>query len=311
MVQSNLIWIPSLQDFKRFLEITTKDHRILSKSMNNDLEFIYSLNQLIKEKSIDDIVVDDLTLIDKYIICLYLRIFSIGNDLTLTINCPSCGASFKHIMDINEFMESGIDVLDKKYEGTAEINGFSANLGIPTIGREYDIIKHLELHKIKKQSLDGILTYNVISHIKSISIRDNEINFNDISVDNSIDILKRLPGSLFNKIKNEFITPISKSINPKILNLECKTPKCSPIDLELNLDNINDLLRLMFQESPVKILEEIYLLGRYGNTDPFYIDTLTPLERGIVVDAHITENKSGETKKEDPMTIGNMTDMGF
>ena len=279
--------------------------------MGNEVEFIYCLNDLIKEKSIEDIDINSLTLIDKYIICLYLRIFSIGTNLSLSISCPECLAEFSHVMDINEFMESGIDILDKVYSGEVSVNNFSAKLGIPTIGTEYEIIKHLTENKIKKESLDGILTHNVISYIKSITVSGTEIDFSKIPVNDSIKIFKTLPSTLFNKIQNEFIVPITEAIHPKILNINCKTKECNKkIDLELNLTNINDLLRLMFQETPLKILEEIYLLGKYGNVDPFYIDTLTPIERNIIIDAQIRENKS-EAPKQDKMTFGAMNDMGF
>lgn len=314
MIQSNLIWIPSLQEFKRFSEITTRDHRILTKSMHSDLEFIYTLNELIKEKSMENVDINRLTLIDKYIICLYLRIFSIGNKLSLSISCPTCGVEFSHNMDINQFMESGIDVLDKVYDESIDSENFSVDLGIPTIGNEYDIAKHLETNKIKRGSLDSNLTHNVISHIKSLTIKtpkQTTINFSEISIDDSIKIIKSIPITLFNKIQNEFISPITDKIHPKILNIPCKTKTCKNIDLELNLNNINDLLKLMFQESPVKILEEIYLLGKYGNANPFFIESITPIERELIIDAQIRENKSKDSKEAAPLTIGQMKDMGF
>lgn len=289
MIQSNLVWIPSLQDFKRFAEITTRDLRILARTLDNELEFIYTMNELLAEKSLTNININELTLIDKYVICITLRIFSMGDTIPLKAQCSTCGLSVDHMMNVNDFMTSGLDVLDKKYFMEITDGSFVVGVGMPTIGTEFDIVKNLEINKIKRNSVDSELIHKTLSYIQTLKIKDTVINLADIEFDNLLEIYKKLPGTILNKIQDEFIKPIADTITPKLFEIECKTKGCKPIVADLRLENINDIVRLIFRASPGDILEEIFLLGKLGSMDPFYIDSLTPAEKDVII---MLQNKS-------------------
>lgn len=309
MVASNLIWIPSLQDFVRFGEISSKEHRILAKTLENELEFINTLNRLIFEKCLDEIDLSSLTILDKYVICIYLRVYSIGQEITISADCPNCGNKFSKTVDINKFIESGISVLDKQYKETIKLGNFEITCGIPTIHREYDLLKTIEKQNIEKGSIDEAMTHNIISYIESIKIKNKCIELRDLKPEDQIKLFKSIPSNIFLKVKNEFISPICQTIRPSILNLECKTEGCESIEIELNMENINSLIRLLFQESPLSMLQELYFLSRYGKIDPFFLESLTPIEKKLIIDTHIKQNEKESSGKDN--TPPPMNEFGF
>ena len=102
---SYLIWIPSIQEYKRFSEFTTKHQKHLSKLTEEPLEFLFALNDIIKSLCVDNLNFDKITLIDKYIICVYLRMRCIDTDLKLKITCPNCGVEFDTNINLNDVIK--------------------------------------------------------------------------------------------------------------------------------------------------------------------------------------------------------------
>ena len=73
------IWIPSLQKYHPFKEIKLKHLFFLYKGSINEWDFNFSLYRLLKKLSFDPTLdIDKLTIIDKYVIFIYLRMLCIG-----------------------------------------------------------------------------------------------------------------------------------------------------------------------------------------------------------------------------------------
>lgn len=291
-MNSNLIWIPSLQTYKRFSELTTRHQKQLSKIVDDDLEFIFTLNSIIKDISIDDIDFDSLTLIDKYIICVYIRMICISTTLPLSISCPKCGASFMENIDINKIIEDNVEVLDKDYKKIIKVNQFEFLCDVPSVGKEYELLEYLTNKQIQKNSVDNIYTIHTFSHIKQMKISGNVCDFSNLSIDDTVSILTKIPYKPLFEIQKKFIEPLTNQLNPNILNVPCPTESCPPFKLNLEISNINDILKLMFQELPVEILRDIYYLSKYCNMNPFYVETLTPKERNTMIKFLSDENKN-------------------
>lgn len=281
-MNSYLIWIPSLQDYRRFGELTTLHQRRLSKLDEEDLEFLFQLNLIIEELCVDTVDLDKLTIIDKYIICAYLRMRCIDTALKLTMTCPKCGVDFTGTIDINDVIDSNVEVLDRNYNRTILVGDYQFDCGLPLMGTEYDLLKTITDRNINKTSPENMYSFHTMAHIKAMTIRGKSINFQECPIETTTLVLSQLPLKTIQKIQLEFVNPIAKMLNPSLLDVPCPTGTCPPFQLSLDLTNLNDIIKLMFQESPVEILREIYYLSKEG-VDANYVDTLTPKERSTMI----------------------------
>jgi hypothetical protein len=314
-MNSYLIWIPSLQEFKRFKEFKTKHQRELSKLADENVEFIYALNTILKKLCVDPINFNKLTIIDKYIICLYLRIRCIGEILPLTLSCPKCGVEFTENININNLIQNNISTLDQNYTKTISIDKYTVTCDVPLLSHEYDLLKFLETKQIDKSSVDHLHLFYTFSYIKNLTIKNTTIDFASIPLDDVTHILTEVPSKVIKAVQTEFMTPLSELFNPGILNTPCPTKSCPPFIIDLNLNYINDIIKLLFQESPLELLREIYYLSKQCHINPKYIDNLTPKERDVLMTFLIEENKAereAATASNKPkFDFGELTNEGF
>ncbi len=312
---SYLIWIPSLQEFKRFKEFKTKHQRELSKLVDENLEFIYALNSILKNLCMDDLNFNQLTIIDKYIICLYLRIRCIGEVLPLTLSCPKCGVQFIENVNINTLIQNNISILDKKYTEIIYIDNYSITCDVPLLSHEYDLLKFLETKQIDKNSVDHIHLFYTFSYIKNLTIKNTTIDFSSISLENVINILTQVPSKVIRAVQTEFMVPLLNLFKPGVLNVPCPTKSCPPFVIDLNLNYINDIIKLLFQESPLELLREIYYLSKQCHLNPQYIDNITPKERDVLMTFLIEENKADReaatTSNKNNLDFKQLADSGF
>lgn len=318
-MNSYLIWIPSLQEYKRFKELTTAHQKLLSKLAEENLEFIYHLNNLLWELSVDELNINSLNLIDKYIICAYLRMRCIDTVVPLMISCPECGAEFEEKIDINNFIENNISILDRSYTQRVVCDDYALQCDIPIIGDEYNLLYILETNQIETNSVDNVYSYHTYSYIKSLEIKNSFFDLKDFSITDRVKILKEIPLKVIRMVQDKYMNPLFEQFNPVVFDVPCPTKKCKPFKFNLNLMSINDLIKLMFQESPVEILREIYFLSRFSHINSFYVESLTPKERTTMIKFIAEENKAKQQAAENAkgkgagpaLTIGSMQEHGF
>lgn len=312
MVHSTLIWIPSIQEYKRFKEFTMEHHMIMMKSQENDLDFLYTINKLLEELCVESINLGEITTLDKYVIYLYLRIMYVGSTLSLMITCPECSEKMPTEIDLNNLIENNIDILDKSYCKKIQIGEITTTCSIPSVKNEYDMFKSV---KTKDMSdLDSNLSYYILSHIKELNIMGKNIIMSSLSIDDTLTIFENLPSTVFSAVKNEFIVPVSQKITPKILEFPCPTKGCSKLDFTLNLSNINEIIKLIFQGNPYSTIQENFYLARRNRVSHEYLMSISPAERNVILELHMEmiQKENADNKGQVPADNGfNVSDLGF
>lgn len=309
MKSSTLIWIPSLQEYKRFSQLTNKDHIFLLKSQDDDIEFLYSLNTIISKLSHDKEILKTLNIIDKYIICLYLRILYIGSTLDIKIKCPSCGIEMVESLDLTNILVKDSNILDKIYKKTIIKDNIIINCDLPKLDREYELALHIKNKKI--DLIDSKLTHEIISYISDITINGNIINLKSLDINDLLIIYENLPNHVLLETKSQFIDEIYKEINPNVIYIKCQNTSCSDIQYNMNISNVNDVIKLLFQDSLYKTFNEIYYLSKGSNLSPKYIESLSPIEKNMILDIHIDNIKSKNENSDGDNTMQIGSDMGF
>ena len=88
------VFIPSLNKSILFREINTSQQKRLIKAIIDspvfNTEFIFTLRQIIKENCVDEkLDIDQLTILDKFIISLIMRSVSVGNSYEVELECSN------------------------------------------------------------------------------------------------------------------------------------------------------------------------------------------------------------------------------
>ena len=192
------VWVPSLQKDIFATELTTRQQKELLKStlVSNNIEFIENSNSILKENL--DTEIDNLTLLDKLVILLKMRIKSIGSLMEYEFTCEHCNKRNKNKLDL-------IPILNK-------LNQFNLNLEQlkdTLIELDYDIpnIKNEQyLNQLAGPEGEQFgeaysqYVYNtVLFFVKNIKVGDKLISFDDMSITNRQTIISQLSPNLINK----------------------------------------------------------------------------------------------------------------
>jgi hypothetical protein len=227
------------------------------------------------------------------------------------MECPTCGATFKGNIDLNEVIENNIDVLDKEYKAIISVGDYIFSCSMPTLQNEYELLRVLQDKHIQQNSMENVYSYHTLAHIDTLSLRGVECKLKEIPADSAGLILSKIPLKIIKEVQNKFVTPTAETLSPSIMNIPCPTGEtCNPFELNLSLINVNDLVKLMFQESPVEILREIFYLARYGHVDSYYVEDLTPKERTTMLKFIIEEKKTEKEQSERSQSGQEMTAIG-
>jgi hypothetical protein len=211
------VFVPSLHAEISFKQLTTEQLKRLLKTVVDspiyNSEFTITLNEIIKENCLTtEVKVDELTIYDKAIIFIKMRIESISPEFT--IEYTPAEISDNNLSDKNTTI-SLTQVLDNFLKQniyfTEEIiqhNDCAINVSIPTILTENKLEK--ELHKnIKtdlntpedlKELIGETFINEVTKFITKLSIGETSVNLTDLSFKQRIKIVEKLPTNLINKV---------------------------------------------------------------------------------------------------------------
>lgn len=300
MKSSFLIWIPSLQKFVRFYELKTKDLKFLEKAKKiSHLEFLFATKELLENLlyNKNEISIGQLTMIDKYVILLYLRMISVGTSINCIVTCPECGESSNKKIDLNSFIIPMKDIIDKSYEKTIKSENFSFLCDLPNINKELELetwVSETEIDLNERINFSENYMAFLLNYIKEITIIDKTIKIDEMSYINQMNILKQIPSIHTTKIHNEYIKKIGNNFtNISLLSSKCKNPKCISTNIDFSLKSINELLKIILSQDMQEYIDKsLYLCGH--NYTPKYIDSLPPAEIDLIVGL-IEKSK---TKKE-------------
>jgi hypothetical protein len=241
------IFIPSLKKEVKFKQLTAIQLKKLFKSNLNNVviyntKFVLLLNQIIKENCLDtEININNLTILDKFLILFKTRIESISTDYTFTLtddekkkyNIQQATAIYNIDQNYNNFVKQQINLEPVIIKN----NNYCVTISLPTIEIENcfeeDIDKNSD--KITDEVLQNILANTFINeiakYIQTIEIDSKTIILNELDFKTRIGIIEQLPATIVNEVL-KYINNYKQIIN--ILT------SCN-ITLENNIQIIRDI----------------------------------------------------------------------
>lgn len=176
--------IPSLKKDVPFNEINTSQQKRLVKSVLDspvyNTEFIYTFREILKENCQDpSIDIDNLTIIDKLILALGLRMKSVGDKIEVDVQTKN-GETVSAGLEIPKILQMALDNLTDIPPKTIEDPFFIIECSIPTIGIEYKLEKELrnkitnieieDMEELRKTVGDAFIG-EVVKYISKISVK--------------------------------------------------------------------------------------------------------------------------------------------
>lgn len=222
--------IPSLKKDVPFNEINTSQQKRLVKSVIDspvyNTEFIYTFREILKENCQDaTIVIDDLTIIDKLVLALALRVKSIGNNIDVEIQTKEAtkvnvGLEAAKILDI------ALNTIQDIPTRTFEDGYFVIECSIPTIGTEYKLERELrnrttaiEIENIEelRQTVGDAFIGEIVKYISKVSIKDQEdalvpIDWQQFTFVNRIKVIETFKTGLLKDILG-YINDVRKEVD--------------------------------------------------------------------------------------------------
>lgn len=170
-----------------------------------------AINKLVEDNLVGEA---EILIVDKPAILVALRKASIGSEIKVEDKVYS-------LDNIPTIKKSEVKLTE-----TVEHDGITVNLKVPNLTVDTEINKKLatefgklqELEEKIKQSIDIVVSYESAKYIDSISVEDEEIVFEDLSVYERNEIVNNLPLTLSNKII-DFIGEV-KAVTDKALTVD-------------------------------------------------------------------------------------------
>lgn len=295
MNNSFLIWIPSIQNFIRFNELTVDQLRCILKIINeNDLEFVYLLNRIIKENIIDYPDYMSLTTIDRFVIFTFLKIHSCSTSISMTKKCDKCKISTNIKIDLNQLIDNIAPKIDKQFQSLIQFKDFTVICDIPTMAEEYKIYYDNKINNIDRKDVYHRLNEYLLSNIKKVSIGGNIFDLADYSYVEQTTIFNKLPSGLIINIQDQFLNPIHNDISDiNFVNIECKCGE--KFNLNFDVKNINDIIKLIYKDYDFKsLLISLYNI-QHMNTE--FLTRISPMELEIL--NKLSDNTQPEASNEE------------
>jgi len=247
------VFVPSLNKNVMFREINTSQQKRILKAVIDspayNTEFIFALRNVIKENCVDDVNVDNFTILDKMIIAMTMRAMSISNDLDLQFQIPDSEEKITRRINLKSLAAEAVEKI--KIEPISikdEKDVFEIICGLPTISDEYNLQN--ELHKntssieIKnekelRETVGEVFTNEIVKYIRQINVKNeknevNQIDLKNLKYKDRIAILEQLSAKVTNKII-DYINSINKEFEKVLLFTE--EIKGKKIEQRLKIDS--------------------------------------------------------------------------
>jgi hypothetical protein len=193
------VYIPTIQKESLFKILTIKEHRQLYNTISNksDTDSIANaFNNLILDAHTEH---DQLTVLDRPIILLCLRMHLFGDTLNVKDSSDN-----KATVNISKHIKKCIDMTipPEVYSCNVKDGDFEIACQIPDLKSDTNtnIALFNKLKTEKEKTLGHLFIYELIKHIKSLTFNGHAIEFKDISIDQQIQICELFPISVSNDI---------------------------------------------------------------------------------------------------------------
>lgn len=252
------IYVPSLGRDVMFREITTAQQKKLVKSIIDspvfNTEFIFALREILKENCTDNTVdIDDLTVFDKLMISLYMRIYSIGPDLTLSVKHPDSEKTEAvkiNLADLLDELKDKINVEPSKIIQD-ESKTFKVFCELPTIDTEYRLEEEFRKNtkidvkdeKELRDTLGNVFISELVKYISKIEVADKEnqkvieLKLDSMKFADRIKLIEKLNVKLLKGII-EYISSVKKEFDKILLvKVVCNNEKKSVVEQRFSIDS--------------------------------------------------------------------------
>lgn len=276
------VYIPSLNRKVLFHDITIRDWININKSIiNNDYEEIINcFDLIIQECCIEKNLI--FTILDKLIILLSIRSYSISTFCTLKITDKIEDKEFDYTLELNSLIDT-LNNIPLIHKNTVDVNDLVIEYGIPIypINDSNIILPSEYIHCIRYNG--EIIISRDVNNLDDI----NQImNFVDVKVYQDINVYAK---QLVDAINTHPIYIIKSPWDTSRLLISQ--------NMSINYD-MYDLLKMLFTENLHNLYRSIYSFNRQLNISPEYTEQLIPVEKDLLWGYYIKDcNDEAERKK--------------
>ena len=181
--------IPSLKKEIPFNEINTSQQKRLVKSVLDspvyNTEFIYTFREILKENCQDNTVnIDDLTIVDKLVLALGLRMKSIGDKIDVEIQTKD-GKTVSIGLEASKILQMALTTINDIPNKIFEDKYYQIECSIPTIGIEYGLerelrnrLANIEIEDIEelRQTVGDAFIGEIVKYVNKVSIKEQDDN---------------------------------------------------------------------------------------------------------------------------------------
>ena len=241
------VWVPSLEKYLTFKEIDAKQQKnILSSAIDNSVyssDFVKVFYNILKENILneDNSIIDNLTITDRSFIAIALR-----KQISSEVSVSFLDTLTEKVSLDNIISNFGSYVVPKSetIEVTNNNVTISTTVSIPTIKDE--LIYEEEFQKTYKKVDDIKTTKDVQSlvseafigetskYISNVSVNGAEFNFKDLTFNQKIKVVEKLPSGLIQKTL-EVISNWKKNVDSFLTVTSGENSKVISIDSVLFL----------------------------------------------------------------------------
>lgn len=279
------VYLPSIGRKVYFRELTIAQLKDIIKTIlnNDDTALYFCFNDVIKANCREDIDALGISIFDRFIILLTMRVVSMGNAQKIQLNNDIPGEMFTTTIDYNEF----VGVLEKIEidENQTVTHGLvSVEFGVPLASRVF----HFD-------SLDNSQFIRLLTSVKKIKVGETNLDLNNITLSQLTQIVESLPNKINNDIQS-YLDSQERKIN-KVKFLDVENPyNGKKIEITMSLDHwiLDRILKLAFKDDLHALYKAIYYMVNVLKFTPEYVESLTYNERQLFWSYHQADERERE-----------------
>ena len=222
--------VPSLKKDVPFNEINTSQQKRLVKSVIDspvyNTEFIYTFREILKENCQDATIdIDNLTIMDKLVLAMGLRIKSIGSTVDIEVETKTNAQKVNVSLELPKILEAALAALEDLPNACVEDEYYRVECTIPTVGVEYKMEKELrnnstgvEIQNVEemRKTVGDAFVSEIAKYINTVFIKDDgkliPVEWQKFSYADRIKVLETFKTSLLREILN-YINLVRKEID--------------------------------------------------------------------------------------------------
>lgn len=305
----NPIWVPSLERYVRFKEVTLNQTKLITKGTGSNIGILHNesacvFNSVLASNCLEAIDTTGFTTADRLAIFLRLKQISDSDKLSWIWQCPECLEDNKYPIKVNDIMKAIADPFGVNCDGSVEFNGLVVDYGLPTIHQEGMLHAFLISEKaVSEEGFSQWVNYNLAAlFVRKIRIAHTVIDLNSADLIKRMEVINKLPIALNTKLLNEivsrFLSPVTLPSKP------CKTDSCEGHSvITFDILNTLPLLNNLFSIPINSYLTLARIVGKAG-FDYTSFEQFTMGEVDLILKQLKEESEASNTKKPSPVTIG-------